>query len=122
MVLVPSRVVSSSGSRAEPAALVGVRLRHQPGPYPAAPRRERMVMRFFNSLNRFRQYLRRSSQRQRPEKFVRRPTLEALEDRRLMATVTSPNVYAPIIPNVQIETVYYGSAWTGQASNPALSA
>ena len=48
--------------------------------------------------------------------------LEALEDRRLMATVTSPNTLAPIIPNVQIETVYYGSAWSGQASNPAQAA
>jgi hypothetical protein len=46
-----------------------------------------------------------------------------LEDRRLMATaVTSPNQLAPIIPNVQIETVFYGSAWSGQASNAALSA
>jgi hypothetical protein len=52
-----------------------------------------------------------------------RPCLEPLEDRRLMATlVTSPNPVAPIIPNVQVETVYYGSAWAGQASNPALSA
>jgi hypothetical protein len=48
--------------------------------------------------------------------------LEALEDRRLMATVTSPNIYAPIIPNVQIETVYYGSAWSDPASKSAQSA
>jgi hypothetical protein len=40
-----------------------------------------------------------------------------------MATlVTSPNPQAPIIPNVQIETVYYGSAWTGQGVNAAQAA
>src|SRR5262249_30490283 len=81
-----------------------------------------MVMRILDSLNRFRQCLRRRPRRPRPEPLWSRPTLDALEDRRLMATVTSPNVYAPIIPNVQIETVYYGSAWTGQAGNPTLSA
>jgi hypothetical protein len=49
--------------------------------------------------------------------------LETLEDRRLMAVVTSPNPQAPIIPNVQIETVYYGSAWsTGQGVNSAQAA
>src|SRR5260370_500632 len=49
--------------------------------------------------------------------------LEALEDRRLMAAlVPNLNPGAPIIPNVQIETVYYGSAWSGQASNAAQSA
>jgi hypothetical protein len=48
-----------------------------------------------------------------------RLSLESLEDRRLMSTlVTSPNPQAPIIPNVQIETVFYGSAWTGQPSDP----
>ncbi len=52
-----------------------------------------------------------------------RPSVEPLEDRRLMATlVTSPNPNAPIIPNVQIETVFYGSAWSGQASDAAVSA
>jgi hypothetical protein len=47
-----------------------------------------MGMRFFKSLNRFRQYLRRAPQRQRPEKFVRRPTLEVLEDRLVLSTAT----------------------------------
>jgi hypothetical protein len=52
-----------------------------------------------------------------------RLSLESLEDRRLMSTlVTSPNPQAPIIPNVQIETVYLGSAWTGPPSNPEVSA
>jgi hypothetical protein len=52
-----------------------------------------------------------------------RLSLESLEDRRLMtAAIPYLNPGAPIIPHVQIETVYYGSAWSGQASNPALSA
>jgi hypothetical protein len=49
--------------------------------------------------------------------------LEALEERRLMAAaIPYVNVGAPIILHVQIEAVYYGSDWSGQASNPALSA
>jgi hypothetical protein len=36
--------------------------------------------------------------------------------------ITYQNAGAPIIPNVQIETVFYGSAWSGQASNAAVSA
>jgi hypothetical protein len=52
-----------------------------------------------------------------------RLSLESLEDRRLMSTlVTSPNPQAPIIPNVQIETVFYGSAWLGQANDAAQNA
>jgi hypothetical protein len=79
-------------------------------------------MRFLNYLNGFGKSSCRGRRGPRAEKRLIRPTLEALEDRRLMANVTSPNASAPIIPNVQIETVYYGSAWSGQAANPALSA
>jgi hypothetical protein len=79
-------------------------------------------MRFLSYLNGLGKSLQRGRRRLRAERRVSRPTLEALEDRRLMTAVTSPNAQAPIIPNVQIETVYYGSAWSGQAANPALSA
>jgi hypothetical protein len=47
-----------------------------------------MVMRILDSLNRFRQYLRGRPRRQRPEKDVRRLTLEALEDRLALSTAT----------------------------------
>jgi hypothetical protein len=61
-------------------------------------------------------------QRSRRDRKVR-PAVEPLEERRLMATlVTSPNTQNPIIPNVQVETVYYSSAWSGQASNSAQAA
>jgi hypothetical protein len=65
---------------------------------------------------------RRSVARAGQAKKKFRPMIETLEDRRLMTAVSSPNPYAPIIPNVQIETVYFGSAWAGKASNPAQSA
>jgi hypothetical protein len=42
------------------------------------------MMRFFNYLNRFCQYLGRRPKRQRPERCVSRPTVEALEDRLVM--------------------------------------
>jgi hypothetical protein len=79
-------------------------------------------MRFLNYLNGLGKSSHSGRRRPRTEKRGSLPTLEALEDRRLMTAVTSPNLQAPIIPNVQIETVYYGSAWSGQAGNPALSA
>jgi hypothetical protein len=45
-------------------------------------------MRFVNSLNRFRQHQCRGSQKQQPQKFRSRPSLEALEDRKLLSTAT----------------------------------
>jgi hypothetical protein len=49
-------------------------------------------------------------------------TLEVLEDRMVPASVGYTNLGA-IIPNVQVETVYYGKAWTDAtyAINPQLT-
>jgi hypothetical protein len=44
-------------------------------------------MRFLNSLNRLRQYLRRCPERQRPAKFQSRPRVEELEGRVLLSTL-----------------------------------
>jgi hypothetical protein len=45
-------------------------------------------MHFAHYLDRFRRYLRRGTPRRRPEKFRSRPSLQALEDRMLLSSVT----------------------------------
>jgi hypothetical protein len=49
--------------------------------------------------------------------------VEQLDERVLLSTgATYVNPGAPIIPNVQIETVFYGADWSGQAADAAVSA
>src|SRR5262249_44125661 len=51
----------------------------------------------------------------RPAKAFQ-PALEPLEDRRLMSVISYDQVNkGAIIPNVQVETVFYGSVWTNGA-------
>jgi hypothetical protein len=64
-------------------------------------------------LDRSRPGLRVARRENRP-----RLQVERLEDRRLMSVVTNPD-NNPIIPNVQVENVFYGSVWSlgSQVSN-----
>src|SRR5262249_50297844 len=70
------------------------------------------VMRFANYLNRLRQYLRRGSPRQRPEKFQSRPRVEELEGRMLLSTL---NLDALVHANATY------TASTGVANNLTVS-
>jgi hypothetical protein len=64
----------------------------------------------FALLNRL--FHRRRPGRRLPRREGRpRLGVEHLEDRRLMSVVTNP-APNPIIPNVQVETVFYGSVWS----------
>jgi hypothetical protein len=49
-----------------------------------------------------------------------KPRLEELEDRRLMAAVTWNGGIT--IPNVSVDTIYWGSAWTAQGNNSEAAA
>jgi hypothetical protein len=69
-------------------------------------------MRFLNSLNRFRQYLRRGRKGRRPEKLHSRPRVEELEGRALLSTLN-----ITLLPFTRAAIATY----TGDAGAPSLT-